>query len=343
MVGAAAALAGLCRAAVGNDGGALDRYEQSQVHMATIVKVVVYAPSPAAATAATEAAFARVKELNAILSDYVDDSELNRFVKASPGTKVKLSPELFTVLERARQWHDQTDGCFDVTAGPVIRLWRSARRTKRLPSTMQIDEALSRVGAEKLILDPKDRTGQLTHRNMRIDLGGIAKGYVGDEMLKTLASHRLNRAMIVLGGDVVCGDPPPSQKGWRVAVVEPTTANVAAADKQVAAAPLATLLLANAAASTSGDAYQYAEIGGRRFSHIIDPKTGRAQTGRRQTTVVACTGMDADALATAATVMGVERGKDLIQKQGVAGLFVSVDDAGRLNETSTTGWSDFTK
>jgi FAD:protein FMN transferase len=326
-------LSGIGPTAVGNDGAALDRYEQSQVHMATVVKVVVYAPSPAAATAAADAAFAHVKELNDILSDYVEESELNRFCRTGVGQSVKLSPELFAVLERAQYWREESGGAFDVTAGPLIRVWRLARKTKHLPSQEKIEETKKLVGGEKLLLDSKEHTGQLTQKGMRIDLGGIAKGYVGDEMLKVLAKHGLKRAMIVLGGDVVCGDPPPNQKGWKVAIAELTKA------KEGMALRRGSLLLANSAASTSGDANQYAEIGGKRFSHIIDPVTGLAQTGRRQTTVVAKTGIDADAMATAATVMGVERGVKFVEEHGGAGLFLELDVAGKAKEVATKDWS----
>lgn len=337
VVGAAIVLSGVGRTAVGDDGAALDRFEQSQVHMATVVKVVVYAPSPAAATAAADAAFARVKELNEILSDYVDESELNRFCRTGVDRKLKLSPELFAVLERAQYWHRESGGAFDVTAGPLIRIWRLARKTKHLLSAKRIEETKKLVGGEKLLLDSNEQTGQLTQKGMRIDLGGIAKGYVGDEMLKVLAKHGLKSAMIVLGGDVVCGDPPPGQKGWKVAVADLTKAKVGMPLRR------GYLVLANAAASTSGDANQYAEIGGQRYSHIIDPRTGLAQTARRQTTVVAKNGMDADAMATAATVLGVQKGTAFIESHGAAALFLSLDEDEGRKEAATKAWNELAK
>src|SRR5262245_3332599 len=152
--------------------------------MATVVKVVVYAPTQAAATAACDAAFARCKELNDILSDYLDESELNRFCRTGVGRKVKLSPELFFVLDRSQFWRRESGGAFDVTLGPVIRTWRLARKTKHLPSPQKIAELKKLCGDEKLILDRSDQTGQLKMEGMKLDLGGLGKGYVGDEMLK---------------------------------------------------------------------------------------------------------------------------------------------------------------
>ena len=333
------------RTALGDDGNTrLDRFERSEVHMATGVRVVVYASSQAAATAGIDAAFHRVKELNDILSDYVEESELNRLCRSPSGQPVRLSQELFDVLDRSEFWRRESDGAFDVTAGPIIRLWRQARKTKRLPSPKQIVDAKALLGGDKIALDSKARAAVLPTAGMRIDLGGIAKGYVGDEMLKVLAKHGLNRAMVVLGGDVVLGDPPPNAKGWTVAIAELVK------DRETFSLQRSGLVLANCAASTSGDASQYAVIDGKRYSHIVDPRTGEAQVGRRQTTIVAKTGMDADALATATTVLGPELGAKLADKHQAAALFLSIDDGKRKEiearkrfESSNQRWKDLPK
>jgi len=327
-------LVGIGRTAVGDDASALDRYEQSQVHMATIVKVVVYAPTPAAATAGCDAAFARCKELNEILSDYLDESELNRFCAGGFGRRFKLSPELFFVLERAQYWNHESAGAFDVTLGPVIRYWRLARKTKHLPTPEKLAELKKLTGDDKLVLDPSDRTGQLKISGMKLDVGGLGKGYVGDEMIKALAKHGLSRAIVILGGDVVCGDAPPNAKGWTVAIASLTKS------KEATAARTGSLILANAAASTAGDANQFVEIKGKRYSHIIDPATGMAQIGRRQVTIVARTGIDADAMDTAACVLGVEKGMKFANDHQAGALFVTVDDAGHTSETVNKHWAD---
>jgi FAD:protein FMN transferase len=333
------------RSALGDDGvGRLERFDRSEVHMATVVKVVVYASSKAAATAGIDAAFNRVKDLNDLLSDYVEESELNRLCRSPSGMPVRLSRELFDVLDRSEFWRRESDGGFDVTAGPMIRLWRQARKTKRLPSPKQIADAMTLLGGDKIALDPKARTAVLSTPGMRIDLGGIAKGYVGDEILKVLAKQGLNRAMVVLGGDVVLGDPPPNAKGWTVAIAELVK------DRETFSLKRTGLVLANCAASTSGDASQFSVIDGKRYSHIVDPRTGQAQVGRRQTTIVAKKGLDADALATAATVLGPELGAKLADKHDAAALFMSRDEGKRTEiearkrlESSNQRWKDLPK
>jgi thiamine biosynthesis lipoprotein len=338
IVGGAAALLGTNPSAIGGDDGAkLERFEQSQVHMATVIRMVVYAPNASAATAAMNAGFERIKELNDILSDYLEESELNGLCKNGVGKEVKLSQDLFAVLDRAQFWRGESDGVFDVTAAPVIRLWRQARRTKRLPSEKQIADARKLVGGEKLTLDANSRTAKLGMAGMRLDVGGLAKGYVGDEVLKTLAKHGLKRAMIVLGGDVVLGDAPPNLTGWTVAVADLAKEPGSPSNRRVG------LRLSNAAVSTAGDASQFTVIGGKRYSHIFDPRTGQPQVGRHQTTVVAKTGLDADAMDTAAVILGPERGGELIDKHGAAGLFLSIDDAGMRVEVATKKWKEMPK
>ena len=158
---------------------------------------------------------------------------------------------------------------------------------------------------------------------MRLDLGGIAKGYAADEALKALRAHGLDRALVTLGGEVVAGSPPPGREGWTVAVATP-------------GAHEAPLSLHDGAASTSGDAEQWVEIGGHRYSHVFDPRTGLALEGRRSATVVARAGILADALATALSVLGPQRGRAVVESfPGAEALWV---EAG-TGAFASAGWS----
>jgi thiamine biosynthesis lipoprotein len=277
------------------------------------------------------AAFAKVQELGSSLSDYDGQSELSRWMaKAGTGPQ-KVSPELFSVLERAEHWNRASHGCFNVTAAPVIRLWRQARKTKRLPKPMEIESALKLSDAQQLILDHAQTTAELRQPQMRVDLGGIAKGFIGDLALEAMKAKGITRAMIVLGGDVVVGDPPPQQSAWKITVeqLKSTTSN-----------DTLEIHLVNQAASTSGDAYQYATIGGKRYSHIIDPRTGHALVDRRQTTVIARRGVDADALATACNVMGPQTAIPWVDTiPGAACLFLLANDDGReVEQQKSSRW-----
>jgi FAD:protein FMN transferase len=297
----------------------LKRYEFSEPHMGTRFAVVVYSKDEATAKEGAKAAYARVTELNRIMSDYDSTSELMRLCAKAGGEPVKVSGELFAVLARADKVSRESGGAFDVTVGPVVRLWRVARRTTKLPDAERLKKARELVGYKNVVLDEKERTVKLLKKGMLLDLGGIAKGYAGDEMLRVLAKHGLTRALVSCGGDLVAGDAPPGKDGWTVAI--------AAVDSKKEGPRYLTLV--NAAVSTSGDAEQYVEIDGKRYSHIVDPRTGIGLVGRMSATVVAPDGLTSDSLTKVVAVLGPKKGFEIIEKyKGVSGRHVRKTDEG---------------
>ena len=152
---------------------------------------------------------------------------------------------------------------------------------------------------------------------MRIDLGGIAKGYAADEALRAMAGLGIRSALIDAGGDIVCSDAPPNKKAWIVAVGQKNSKSPTTNERTL-------IQLNNAAVATSGDQFQFVEIEGKRYSHIVDPKTGMGLTQRRNVTVVAKDGMSADGLASAISVMG-KSGFELLPKYSAAALIVEID------------------
>ena len=295
------------------------RYEFMQIQMGMPFTITLYSADEALANKAARAAHARVKELNAILSDYDPDSELMRLCRSSgPGKPVKVSPELFFVLQKSLAFSQQSDGAFDVTVGPIVDLWRRARRKRELPDPDQLAAALEKVGHEKIRLNEKDRTVELLVPGMRLDLGGIAKGYAADEALRVLREHGITVALIAAAGDITAGDPPPGRDAWRVGI---------APFGEPGGKPARFVNLKNAAISTSGDAFQFVELAGTRYSHIVDPMTGLGLTTRSSATVIAANGITADALASAVSVLGPERGMELIERtKGVEALIVFLKD-----------------
>jgi FAD:protein FMN transferase len=285
------------------------RHEFAQVHMGVRVRVVLHAASEAQARAAAAAAFERIAALDQMMSDYRDDSEL-RALGHSDGGWTAVSPDLFDVLARAVEIAEATGGAFDPTAGPLVLLWREARRTGRLPSPAALDEARSRVGWRHVELDAKRGTVRLARQGMRLDLGGVAKGYILQAAVATLASHGVRRALVEAGGDIVAGDAPPGRDGWRIDVPGADATFAARAGR-----------LANAALATSGPTAQHVEIDGVRYSHTIDPRTGMALTSDVTAHVIAADGATADALATALTVLGPEAvGTSLERFPGTAAI-----------------------
>jgi thiamine biosynthesis lipoprotein len=274
--------------------------------MGTMFRIVLWAPDVEAARAAFRAAFAEIRRLDDTLSDYREESELNRFCRAPAGRAVALSPELFEALALSQRLAEKTDGAFDVTLGPLIRLWRRARKEARLPDEQQRAQALAACGWRKLELDRQARTGTLLAPGMRLDLGGVAKGLAADRALGVLRERGLASALVAAGGDVRAGDAPPEQAGWNVGV-RGLDASESGLSRVV--------VLANRAISTSGDAEQFVEIGGVRYSHIVDPQTGLGLRDRLTATVIAPTGARADALATAVSVLGAKRGIEMITSE----------------------------
>lgn len=305
---------GLCLNATHLSEPALTRYEYSQRLMGISFDVSVYASSETVANEAVEAAYGRIRKLNAIFSDYEPDSELNRLCKtAGTGQPIPVSRELFEILETSVALSEKSDGAFDVTVGPLVRLWRKARRSKQLPDSEQIAAARSLVGYRMLKLDRKAQTVELTKAGMQLDLGGIAVGYACDDAMQIFRSRNLTRVMIDASGDILCGDPPPGKSGWIIGIA-PNSAD---------GPPTRHVLLKNAAIETSGDLYQHVEFDGVQYSHIVDPHTGLGLTDRSQVTVIAKDCTSADAWSTMICVMGPERGlKFLTNHQPAAALIM---------------------
>lgn len=307
----------------------LERYEFSEPHMGTLFRLQLYAASEAEAKKAADAGFARVKQLNSILSDYQNDTEIMKLCARAGQGPVSVSPELFTVLLESNRWSRESHGQFDVSVGPLVQLWRRARRTRELPKDDAIREAQSQIGYQSIIFDIQKRTVELKKPKMRIDLGGIAKGYVADEVLKVIKAHGITSACVAAGGDVVVSNRPPGSEGWVI--------GISALDHNTKV-PVK-LLLENQAVSTAGDLEQYVEINGQRYSHIVDPKTGMGIVGRRSCTVVSSRGIDSDGADTAAYLLGVTQGIAMIDKQsGLACLFLE-KDGDAVKQHPSQAWS----
>lgn len=278
----------------------VERYAFSELHMGGEVSVVVYAESSATADRAARAAYRRFEELEQAMSDYRAESEIRLAQEKSVGRWVVVSRDLFTVLRQGQDVAEATGGAFDVTAGPYVALWRAARQTGRMPLYVDLTAARERVGWRSLTLDGRRRAMRIAREGVKVDLGGIAKGYACDEALAAIRREGVRSAAVVAGGDMKLGDAPPGERGWAVRVAGEESAR----------------LMANVAVSTSGDTEQFVEIRGVRYSHIVDPRSGFGVSERIQATVVGRRGLDTDPWATALCVLG-EDGADLAQQKGL--------------------------
>ncbi len=262
------------------------RFEFNQIHMGVEVRVTLFAADEDTAQRAARAAFERFAELDDKLSDYQKNSELNRMLALAAKAPVVVSNDMFRVLEKGQQIAVLTGGAFDMTVRPLVALWRKSRKSLALPTTAELTAAKALVGHKNLKLDTKLRTIKILKDGVLVDFGGIAKGFACDEALITLKHKGILSAMVEAGGDLACSESPPQEKGWKVLIY--------GTEREV--------LLRNQAMSTSGSTEQFVLIGGKRYSHIIDPKTGRGLTNLRQVTVIGPKGLETDPLATAACI-----------------------------------------
>jgi thiamine biosynthesis lipoprotein len=304
----------------------LTRYEFERPEMGVPFRIVLYSWSAELATNTAEAAFKRVAALNEIMSDYEYDSELNKLSRTSgSGVKVKVSDDLWTVLSKAQEIARESNGAFDVSVGPYVQLWRRARRENKLPSAESIEKVRARVGYTNIVL--KDHTVELKAPDMRLDLGGIAKGYAADEALKILRGCGITRALAAASGDIALGDSPPDQKGWKIELLE-------AHDQR----GQAFLVLKNCGVSTSGDLFQFVEINGKRYSHIVDPRTGVGLTDRSLVTVIAKNAFTTDSLETTICVMPRGAGMKLARRYGAEVREIRQLGSSDKQEFSTDGF-----
>jgi thiamine biosynthesis lipoprotein len=276
----------------------LARWEFRELHMGVAVRLAVYARDEEQARRACRAAFDRVAQIDTIASDWRVDSELNRVVAhfAQRDESVTISPELFAMLARAREVARATKGLFDPTIAPLVALWRTSRRLGTLPSAQEIAKAKALVSWKRMRLDAKKRTVHLG-RGQKLDLGGVAKGFACDHSLQVLGEHGIERALVEAGGDIAVSSAPPGQAGWKIELWNGRP-----------------LWLANAALSTSGDAVQWVEIGGARYSHIVDVRTGLGMTQASTAIVISRHAFLTDALSTAAILLGPRDSRKLFDK-----------------------------
>jgi thiamine biosynthesis lipoprotein len=279
-----------------------ERFRFSELHMGVRVDLALYAPNSALAEDAARAAYARIAALEDVFSDYRPTSEARRL--GAQGGSPGVSGDMARVLSQSLAVARASDGAFDPTAGPLVALWRQARRDGRMPRWTALKDARTRTGWEQVRME--GRRVVLSRPVMGLDFGGIAKGDALDQALLALRRKGVKRAFIQAGGDIAASGAPPGEDGWVV---------------QADAVPAGRLVIKDQAVSTSGDSEQFALIQGTRYSHIVDPRTGFGVTSRVEATVLARDGLTSDPLATALCVLGPKKGSALAALFGARAWF----------------------
>ena len=301
-----------------------NRYAYSMQKMGSPFNVVLYAKTKQIADSAAYQSFKLIDSINLICSDYDSSAELFKLRYAVVGKPTKVSSILMELLCTARQAYNNSYGSFDITVGPLSRLWRNARKSQQFPNASAINEARKSVGFNKVQLDSGAQTITFLQPNMQLDMGGIAKGYAADKVLALLQSFGITNALVDAGGDMVAFGMPLQKKGWRVGVNIPGQQEALWKRK---------LILSNRAVATSGDAYQFMLHKGKKYAHIIDARTGYGVTFQRNVTVVAPNATTADWLATACSILTLDQVKILAKKYKSEVLITTLQN-GRIDKVS---------
>lgn len=288
--------------------------------MGTFARIIAVAADSRTAKKCIEAGFEQIESVDDSMSDYKADSELSRVNRQAHERAVKVSEPLFEVLQKSAAFSRQSGGAFDITVGPLVDLYRSAEKKGAAPSKNEIAEAKSKVGFEKLKLDEQNRTVKFAVDGMRLDLGGIAKGYAIDKAVEAMQRCGAVGGMVDIGGDIRCFGVPKDEDKWLIGLQDPSGTEAGISTGKL----LLTLELADAAVATSGDYRRFVLIDGKKYSHIIDRETGTGVEGLSSVTIICKNATEADALATAVSVMRQEKGLKLAESlAGTEAILIS--------------------
>ena len=312
------------------------KYTFQRPKMGSPFVITVYTDDSLKLLKIIDLAYKRVDTLNQIFSDYLDNSEINSLSKnAKPLIWQPISADLCHLLNLSKAAFNDSNGAYDVTIAPVIKLWRKARKEKVLPNKNDLKTALSKVGFNKIEVD-KSLEIRFFTEGVSFDFGGIVKGFAAQEVVNLLTVNGFPICLVDAGGDLVLGAPPVSKdtmnRGWRIGVSVPN------AENQLIPA---FLYLQNQAVATSGDLYQSVEINGKTYSHIVNPKTGLGLTHRRNITVIAPDGAQADWLATACSVLCIKKALKLVKKYPNVDVLILENRKGKIKHWQSRGLSKY--
>ncbi len=292
--------------------------------MGTKAEITIYGIDRGKAMEAAGEALHELHRIESVMSTWRVDSEISLLNAESSEKPYRIGRELFSLIESSFHFSEITGGAFDITAGPLVKMWGFQGGEPVLPSRDTIDETLSRVGYRKVILDADSSTVTLPE-GMRLDVAGIAKGYGVDRCVSILKGLGVKRALVNLGGNIYAIGSPPGRKSWTVGVRDPYGGK----------GTIGSIALKNEAVATSGNYENFVLMGGRRYGHIVDPRTGLTVDSVLSVTVVAPTAVESDALSTGLFVLGVEDGsKAIASLPGVKALFALPSVDGALYESA---------
>ncbi len=290
-----------------------ERVDKNTFLMDTKVDFSVYGLDEEEASRASEEVFAEMRRLENIFSRHAEDSDVTRLNEAAGEEWIQVEPETVFVLEKALEAAELSEGAFDPTVGPLLALWGFGRDELQVPRHREIEEILPLVDYREIKVDREQSRVYLPHPGMKLDLGGIAKGYIVDRGQEVAMEHDVEASFVNAGGDINIKGSRPWGEEWRIGIRDPDEA----------AELFAVVTLKEGSIATSGDYQRYFEENGRRYHHILDPHSGYPAEGMKSVTIIAESAMEADAISTAVFVLGPGKGLELLEElPGVEGIMI---------------------
>ena len=306
--------------------------ERTDFLMGTIVQIKVSikgSADRAAAERAIEKAFEEISRVEGVFSVFKADSEISKINRLGAGRALKISDEVFNLIEKSVEYSKKTDGAFDITVKPLVDLWRAAKASGKLPEEAQLQAALAKTSSRNIVLNKAGKTISFRKEEMALDFGGVAKGYATDMAIFILKENGIRNAIVAIGGDMYCLGRRSANRMWDVGIRHPRKMGTI----------LFRLNLENKAIDTAGDYEQFFLLNGRRYSHIIDPRTGMPVGDNVvSATVVADDAATADILATSLCVLGP--GGMKIAKSASAEALIALGGGGGLKTGMTDGFKE---
>ena len=283
-------------------------------------EITVVATDSVQAKLYTDLAISEVKRIENLVSDWIPTTQISQ-VNQNAGIKpIKVDQEVFDLVERAIKISKLTSGAFDISYASMDKIWKFDGSMKQMPTEEAIKKSVEKVGYQNIILNPKDKTIFLKNKGMKLGLGGIAQGYIADKIKEVLQEKRCTSGLVNVSGDINTWGKQPNGEPWSVGIINPMNKNKV----------FATFILDDSAVETSGSYEKFVVFNGKRYSHIIDPRTGYPASGIVSVSVFAKQTELADALATGIFVLGIEVGLDLVnQLNGIDCIIV--DDKGGVH------------
>ncbi len=298
-------------------------FKKKQSLLGSPFEITVVASDSIQGNQYADLAIAEVKRIENLISDWIPTTQISKVNHNAGISPIKVDKEVYDLVDRATKISKLTSGAFDISYASMDRIWKFDGSMKEMPTPEEIRKSVEKVGYQNIILNPKDTTIFLKNKGMKLGLGGIGQGYIADKIKVLLQEKGCSSGLVNVSGDINTWGKQPNGNLWTVGIVNPMNKNKV----------FATFPLDDSAVETSGSYEKYVTFNGKRYSHIIDPRTGYPATGIISVSVFAKQTELADALATGIFVMGVEVGLDLINQLKGIGCII-VDDKGVIHTSN---------